>query len=162
MIRAFYGRTPQLSYYQGCSTGGRQGLMEAQRFPEDFDAIVAGAPVNNMVHLNVSQVGLQVDMLRNPSRLVPADKKAMFAKAVIAACDERDGVKDGIIGNPRACTFDPAVLACKAGPSTSLGAGGADCLTPTQVENARSVWASVKTKGGALVLSRIWRRLLHF
>ena len=151
MIRAFYGRTPQLSYYQGCSTGGRQGLMEAQRFPEDFDAIVAGAPVNNMVHLNVSQVGLQVDMLRNPSRLVPADKKAMFAKAVIAACDERDGVKDGIIGNPRACTFDPAVLACKAGPSTSLGAGGADCLTPTQVENARSVWASVKTKGGALV-----------
>ena len=67
IIRAFYGRAPQLSYYQGCSTGGRQGLMAAQRFPDDFDAIIAGAPVNNMVHLNVSQVALQVEMLKNPS-----------------------------------------------------------------------------------------------
>jgi feruloyl esterase len=152
IIQTFYRRAPQLSYYEGCSTGGRQGLMEAQRFPEDFDAIIAGAPVYNMVHLNVSQVGLQVEMLRNASRLVPADKKTMFAKAVVAACDEKDGVTDGIISNPRACTFDPAVLACKEGdPSTSLGAGRADCLTPAQVENARSAWASVRTKGGALV-----------
>src|SRR5438477_2353758 len=71
IIQAFYNRTPQLSYYQGCSTGGRQGLMEAQRFPDDFDAIIAGAPVNNVVHLNISQVSLQVGMLTNPERLVP-------------------------------------------------------------------------------------------
>jgi len=144
IIRAFYGRAPQLSYYQGCSTGGRQGMMEAQRYPEDFDAIIAGAPVYNMVHLNVSQVGLQVEMLKNPERLVPAEKKTMFANAVVAACDERDGVKDGIVNNPRACTFDPAVLACKEGDRV-------DCLTGAQVESARSVWAAVKTKSGALV-----------
>jgi len=144
IIRAFYGRAPQLSYYQGCSTGGRQGMMEAQRYPEDFDAIIAGAPVYNMVHLNVSQVGLQVEMLKNPERLVPAEKKTMFANAVVAACDERDGVKDGIVNNPRACTFDPAVLACKEGDR-------ADCLTGAQVESARSVWTAVKTKSGELV-----------
>jgi feruloyl esterase len=144
MIRAFYGRAPQLSYYQGCSTGGRQGLMSAQRFPDDFDAIIAGAPVHNMVHLNVSQVGIQVAMLKNPAALVPADKKAIFANAVVAACDQRDGVKDGIISEPRACNFDPAVLACKGGDSP-------DCLTAAQVENARSAWAPFRSSGGALV-----------
>ena len=150
MIQAFYRRGPQLSYYQGCSTGGRQGLMAAQRFPDDFDAIVVGAPVHNMVHLNVSQVALQVEMLRNPSRLVPPEKRTLFANAVVAACDANDGVKDGIVSEPRACKFDPAVLACKAAPSTSP-ATGADCLTPAQVENARSAWASVTTKSGAMV-----------
>jgi feruloyl esterase len=152
IIQAFYKRGPQLSYYQGCSTGGRQGMMEAQRFPEDFDAIIAGAPVHNMVHLNVSQVALQVDMLKNPSRLVPPEKRTLFANAVVAACDQQDGVKDGIVSEPRACKFDPAVLACKAGPSTALGAGdGPGCLTAAQVENARSVWAPVTKKNGTLV-----------
>jgi len=155
IIRAFYGRAPQLSYYQGCSTGGRQGLMEAQRFPDDFDAIIAGAPVHNMVHLNVSQVALQVEMLRNPARLVPDNKKTLFANAVVAACDAKDGVTDGIISEPRACKFDPGVLACPSTPpgtsSASLGASTESCLTPPQVENARSAWASVKDKSGALV-----------
>ena len=144
IIRTFYGRGPQLSYYQGCSTGGRQGLMEAQRFPDDFDGIIAGAPVNNMVHLNVSQVHLQVEMLKNPARLVSAEKRTLFANAVVAACDANDGVKDGIINNPRACTYDPGALACKAGDA-------ADCLTAAQVENARSAWTSVKTRAGTLV-----------
>ena len=155
IIRAFYGRGPQLSYYQGCSTGGRQGLMAAQRFPEDFDAIIAGAPVNNVVHLNVSQVHLQVEMLKNPSRLVSAEKRTLFANAVVSACDANDGVKDGIINDPRSCRFDPATLACKAGPSTrpegSLGASAQDCLTPPQVENARSAWTAVRNTSGALV-----------
>ena len=75
IVQTFYRRGPQLSYYQGCSTGGRQGLMEAQRYPEDFDAIIAGAPVNNMVHLNVSQVALQVDMLRNASRVASSRER---------------------------------------------------------------------------------------
>jgi feruloyl esterase len=144
IIQAFYKRGPQLSYYQGCSTGGRQGMMEAQRFPEDFDAIIAGAPVHNMVHLNVSQVALQVDMLKNPARLVPPEKRTLFANAVVAACDQHDGVKDGIVSEPRACKFDPAVLACKAGD-------GPGCLTGAQVENARSAYASVTKKNGTLV-----------
>jgi feruloyl esterase len=144
IIQTFYRRGAQLSYYQGCSTGGRQGLMSAQRYPEDFDAIIAGAPVNNMVHLNVSQVALQVEMLRNASRLLSPEKKAMFATAVVEACDQKDGVKDGIVSEPRACTFDPAALACKAGDS-------ANCLTPDQIMNARSAWASATTKSGAFV-----------
>jgi feruloyl esterase len=151
IIQTFYSRAPRLSYYEGCSTGGRQGLMAAQRFPDDFDAIIAGAPVYNMVHLNVSQVAAQVEMLRNPARLLPAQKRTLFARAVADACDPRDGVKDGIVSEPRACRFDPAVLACKEGPSTSLGAGASDCLTPAQVENARSAYAPVTTKNGALV-----------
>ena len=118
--------------------------MAAQRYPEDFDAIVAGAPVYNMVHLNVSQVAVQVGMLRNPSSLVPPEKRTLFANAVVAACDQRDGVKDGIISEPRACTFDPAVLACRAGD-------GADCLTAAQVANAKSAYAPVTTKNGAVV-----------
>lgn len=144
LIQAFYRRAPALSYYQGCSTGGRQGMMAAQRFPEDFDAIVAGAPVYNVVHLNVSQVSLQVGMLENPASLVPPEKRTLFANAVVAACDPRDGVNDGIISEPRACKFDPAVLACKSGD-------GPDCLTAAQVANARSAYAPVTTKSGALV-----------
>src|SRR5438128_7092142 len=110
LVQAFYKRTPQLSYDQGCSTGGRQGMMEAQRYPEDFDAIIAGAPVYNQVHLNVSQVSLQVAMLKDTSRLVPPAKVTMFANAVVAACDEKDGVKDNIVSDPQSCKFDPAVL----------------------------------------------------
>src|ERR1051325_11711624 len=71
IIQAFYSRAPQLSYYEGCSTGGRQGLMEAQRFPDDFDAIIAGVTVYNQVRLNTSQVSLQVAMLKEPSLLIP-------------------------------------------------------------------------------------------
>jgi feruloyl esterase len=151
LIQAFYRRAPQLSYYQGCSTGGRQGLMSAQRYPEDFDAIIAGAPVYNMVHLNVSQVAAQVDMLRKPASLVPAEQRTLFANAVVAACDQRDGVKDGIVSEPRASTFDPAMLACKPGNAANGSGAAASCLTPAQVENARSAYAPVRTASGTPV-----------
>ena len=144
MIRAFYNRAPQLSYYQGCSTGGRQGLMAAQRYPEDFDAVIAGAPVYNVVHLNVSQVALQVGMLKNAASLVPPEKRTLLADAVVNACDARDGVKDGIVSEPRACKFDPGVLACGGGDAPN-------CLTPAQVENARSAYEPVRTASGAVV-----------
>jgi len=144
IIQAFYKRGAQLSYYQGCSTGGRQGMMEAQRYPDDFDAIIAGAPVYNQVHLNESQVSLQVEMLRDASRIVPPGKVTLFANAVMAACDEKDGVKDNIVSNPRVCKFDPAALACKAGDAP-------DCLTAAQVESAKTAHAQVKTKSGEIV-----------
>jgi feruloyl esterase len=144
MIAAFYGQAPRLSYYSGCSTGGRQGLMEAQRYPDDFDAIVAGAPVNNMIHLNESQVALHAEMLKDPARIVPPEKVALFARAVLAACDAKDGVRDGIVSDPNRCTFDPATLACK-------GADAPNCLTAPQVESARRAYAPVTTKSGALV-----------
>jgi feruloyl esterase len=144
LIKAFYSRAPQLSYYQGCSTGGRQGMMEAQRYPEDFDAIIAGAPVYNMVHLNIQSVARQVDVLRDPSKIIPANKMTMFAKAVVDACDANDGVKDNIISDPQMCKFDPQVLMCKAGD-------GPDCLTTAQVASAKQAWAPVKSKKGEIV-----------
>lgn len=144
IIQTFYKRGPQLSYYQGCSTGGRQGLMEAQRYPEDFDAIIAGAPVHNMIHLNMQSVARQVDVLREPSLLIPPDKMTVFVNAVLAACDQKDGVHDNIISDPQMCKFDPQSLICKAG-------GTANCLTAPQVESARRAYAPVKTRNGVLV-----------
>src|SRR5262245_64920137 len=120
-------------------------MLEAQRYPDDFGAIVAGAPVYNMVHMNVSQTALQVHMLRNPEHIVPQNKMTMVANAATAACDANDGVKDGIINDPRSCKFDPGVLACKAGdPSAGSGSSraasrgeGPDCLSAAQLEKAR-------------------------
>jgi feruloyl esterase len=144
IVGAYYSRPPRLSYYQGCSTGGRQGMMEAQRYPEDFDAIIAGAPVYNMVHLNISQTALQVHMLKNPERIIPPNKVTLIANASVAACDANDGVKDTIINDPRSCRFDPGVLACKSGDAE-------DCLSSAQVESARQFYTPVKTKSGSVV-----------
>src|SRR4029079_12564603 len=124
---AFYDRGARLSYYSGCSTGGRQGLMEAQRYPDDFDSVIAGAPVYTQIHLNESQVALQVDLLKDASRVVPPAKVALFADAVIRASDALDGVKDHIVNDPAKCAFDPATLSCKG------GGDGPDCLTAAQV-----------------------------
>ncbi len=144
IIQTFYRRAPQLSYYQGCSTGGRQGLMEAQRYPEDFDAIIAGAPVHNMIHLNIQSVARQMEILRDTSRIIPPNKMTLFANTVVNACDPRDGVRDGIISDPPMCKFDPQVLMCKSGDA-------ADCLTPAQVDTAKRAYAPVKTKSGEMV-----------
>jgi feruloyl esterase len=144
IIRAFYNRAPQLSYYQGCSTGGRQGLMEAQRYPEDFDAIIAGAPVHNMIHLNTQSVARQVEVLREPSRIIPQAKITLFANAVVAACDPLDGVKDNIISDPQICKFEPQTLMCKSGDA-------ADCLTAPQVETAKKAYAAIKSSKGELI-----------
>jgi feruloyl esterase len=106
-IAAFYGREPRLSYWSGCSTGGRQGMMSAQRYPDDFDGIVAGAPVYNMVRLSASNVAHQMEMFRDSTRVLPREKVALVTSAVLAACDANDGVKDGIVSNPQSCTFKP-------------------------------------------------------
>jgi feruloyl esterase len=97
-----------------------------------------------MVHLNVSQTALQVEMLKNPERIVPQSKVTLLANAVVAACDGNDGVKDDIINNPRACKFDPGTLGCKGGDT-------ADCLTAAQVETARQLYSPVTTKSGKVV-----------
>jgi feruloyl esterase len=115
--------------------------MEAQRYPDDFDAIIAGAPVYNQIHLNESQVALQMEMLRDPARIVPPNKVTLLANAVLGACDAKDGVKDNIVGDPQRCSFDPATLLCKAGD-------GADCLTAAQLESAKKAYDWVRTKTG--------------
>ena len=144
IVTTFYDRGPRLSYWNGCATGGRQGLMEAQRYPEDFDAIVAGAPANYQTHLHAWDLSVSVPVLKDPSSAVSATKAATLNKAVIAACDEKDHVKDGLLNEPRACKFDPSTLLCKSGDAES-------CLTAPQLEAVKRMYAPAKTKSGELV-----------
>ena len=115
LLTTFYDRSPRISYWNGCSTGGRQGLMEAQRYPDDFDAIIAGAPANYQTHLHTWDLSVAVPVLKDPSGAVPAAKLSLLNNAVIAACDAKDGVPDKLLNEPRTCKFDPATLLCKAG-----------------------------------------------
>src|SRR2546429_5663256 len=125
-IKAFYGKDPQHSYFKGCSNGGRQALMEAQRFPEDYDGILAGAPANYFTHLLTKALADSQATTLDPASYIPASKLPAIASAVNAACDAQDGVSDGIVSDPKKCHFDPAVLVCKEGDSEK-------CLTAAQV-----------------------------
>jgi feruloyl esterase len=144
IMTTYYDRPIKYSYWNGCSTGGRQGLMEAQRYPEDFDAIVAGAPANYQTHLHTWDLSVAVPVLKDPAAVVPAAKATMLNKAVLAACDAKDGVKDGLLNEPRTCKFDPSTLLCKAGDSEN-------CLTAPQVEAVKRMYAPAKTKSGEVV-----------
>jgi len=143
VITAFYGRGPRLSYWNGCSTGGRQGLMEAQRYPEDFDAIVAGAPANFQTHLHAFDIVLQT-AVRQFGAAVPPDKVVMLGKAVLNACDAADGIKDGFLNNPRKCNFDYNSLLCK-------GVEADNCLTAAQVDSVKKAHGPLMNAKGALV-----------
>jgi feruloyl esterase len=137
IIEAFYGTPARYSYWYGCSTGGRQGLEEAQRFPRDFDGIVAVAPAINQTRLNVSYLWVAQATLKDPASYIPPSKYPMIHNAVLQACDARDGLTDGVLDDPTRCHFDPEVLRC----------GGADtptCLSVPQVEAARKIYAGPK------------------
>jgi hypothetical protein len=138
VIRAHYGRDAERSYFVGCSDGGREALMEAQRYPEDFDGIVAGAPANDWSALFTSFVWNQQALLKEPGSAIPAAKLEAIQKAAVAACDALDGVKDGLIEDPRKCQFDPGAIACQAGSDAD------DCLTPPQVVAVRRIYQGPK------------------
>jgi len=131
---AYYGSAPQKAYFNGCSTGGRQALTAAQRYPLDFDAIVAGAPANFAKRQTFGQVWLWQATHKDDASLLTPEKYAVLHKAAVAQCDALDGVSDGVLENPTRCTFDPAVTLCKSGD-------GPDCLTAPQVEAARKIYA---------------------
>src|SRR5207244_11207215 len=118
IVRDHEGRFPDRAYFSGCSTGGQQALSEAQRFPEDYDGIVAGDPGHNRVRLIFgflwSWMATHPDGGR--SILTPGNL-SLVAKAAVAACDADDGLTDGLIGDPRSCRFDPTTLICKGTPS---------------------------------------------
>ncbi len=141
---AFYGRGPKYSYYNGCSTGGRQGLIELIRFPEDFDGAAVGAPANPHIHLHASGVERSLELMKNNAPLTQA-KVDTLHKSVMDACDALDGVKDDIISNPEKCHYDPAQLLCKA------GADAPNCLTEAQLNTVKIVMGDVKTKKGEMV-----------
>jgi feruloyl esterase len=137
IVLAFYGGPPKLALWNGCSTGGNQGLTLASKYPADFDAIIAGAPPDPRARLMSVRLLINRLVHRAPGSYIPPDKYPVIHQAVLAACDVGDGAKDGVIENPRACTFDPKVLECKGEDSSS-------CLTPVQVETARLLYSDVK------------------
>jgi feruloyl esterase len=146
VIDAFYGAAPKLSIWNGCSQGGRQGIAEAVRYPADYDAVIAGAPAVNFLHLHAGRMAINRSVNASPEGVIPPSKYPAIHKAVLAACDARDGVADGVIENPAACRFDPKKLQCKAGDDAS-------CLTPAQVETARKMTAPIKNpRTGEVVL----------
>jgi feruloyl esterase len=135
-VRDFYGQGPKMSLWNSCSTGRRQGLMEAFRFPEDYDAISAMAPANPMTDLMTQSLWTGYQAVRAPGAGLSPAKLAALHKAYLDQCDASDGLKDGIVSAPRACRFDPAVAQCKAGDAT-------DCLTADQVQTMRAVYGGV-------------------
>ena len=142
LTAARYGRPADRSYWVGCSTGGRQGLKEAQRYPEDYDGIVAGAPASNWSPLMALSVSIQRNL--GPGGF-PVEKLGLLKEAAIAACDAGDGVADRVITDLAACNFDSASLQCAAGAS-------GQCLSPAEVEAAQRIYSGVVDGSGNVVM----------
>jgi len=148
LINAYYGNAPRFSFFQGCSAGGRQGLKAAQKFPEDFDGIVAGAPALNTTGRAIFAIYAAQALRKEEGSYIPSSKYPAIHRAVLEACDAKDGVKDDVLENPRACTWDPKVIECKAGTDD------ASCLTPAQVAAARALYQPVKnSRSGKLIFT---------
>src|SRR5579862_2060326 len=137
IIAAYYGRPPELAYFSGCSAGGKQGLTEAQLFPGDYNGIISGAPGNNWTHMMAQIVWVSQAVHKDEASFIPATKLPALHEAALAACDARDGVKDGVIDDPTKCKFDPKTIQCK-------GADGPSCLTAPQVEAARKIYSPLR------------------
>jgi len=146
IVRNHTGRFPDHSYFVGCSTGGHQALSEAQRYPDDYDGIVAGNPGYDRVHQTFSFLWLWMQTHKDGVSLVPMEKLPMITKAAVAACDAVDGVKDGIIDDPRKCTYDPKALVCRAGDDP------AGCLSLQEADAVRKIWNGPTTPAG----KRLW------
>ena len=147
IVNGYYNSAPKYSYFNGCSLGGRQGITEAQRYPADFDGIVAGAVAWGGMDRYVGVVMNQSAMLKTSGGYIPPEKYPAVHEAVLQACDGLDGVRDGILENPLACRFDPKVLQCKAGEDT------VSCLTPAQVQSAKMIYAPAKDPKTGKVLT---------
>jgi len=130
---ALYGKAPRRSYFASCSNGGRQALMEAQRFPGDYDGILAGAPAYAWTRLLTSAVFDAQVTTQAEASYIPSSKVPAIARAVNEACDAQDGVADGVVDDPRKCRFDPASIQCRDGDA-------ATCLTAPQVTALRRLY----------------------
>ena len=141
IVAAFYGQGPNHSYFNGCSNGGRQALMEAQRYPADYDGIIAGDSANFMTHL--FSTGVWDNQALAVSYLPPSKLPAIEA-AALAACDGLDGVVDGVIDDPRKCNFDPSILLCQ-------GAETDACLTSPEIGTLKALYAGPVNSAGVQV-----------
>ena len=144
VLQAYYAKAPQRSYFAGCSDGGREALMEAQRYPGDYDGILAGAPANNWTSLLTTAAYDTQALTLDPASFISPAKIPAIAAAVNQACDELDGVRDGILNDPRECHFDPATIQCKAEESDK-------CLTAAQVVAMKKLYAGTPDSAGHVV-----------
>jgi Tannase and feruloyl esterase len=142
LTQSFYGSAPKHSYFAGCSDGGREALMEAQRYPIDYDGILAGAPANYWSALLSTAVIDTQALTVDPASFIPQSKLPTIAAAVLAACDELDGVRDGILNDPRQCHFDPASIQCKSGEETDK------CLTASQAVALKTIYDGLHDSTG--------------
>jgi feruloyl esterase len=146
LIKAFYGRSARRSYWNGCSGGGREGLLQAYRYPDEFNGIIAGDPAN--MRRNAWALWLAIQTFKDPAAVIPPDKYPMIHHAVLEACDAKDGLKDGIIDDPEGCDVDFKSLECAA-------VDGPDCLTPRQVQTAQAITSPATTKTGQVLFPRL-------
>ena len=159
ITEAFYAKAPERSYFIGCSSGGYEGLMEAQRFPDDYDGIVAGMPANNWTRLMAGDFDATLAVFKDRRQQPSDDRAGTPASRALAACDSKDGVVDGVLDDPRQCAFDPASLSCKAGQSadTCLSAAASRrrqaCIWRPQGSDDRRATLSGSRAGQRAVLA---------
>jgi len=140
IVAAFYGAAARRAYFAGCSNGGRQALMEAERYPEDYDGLVAGAPAASWTGLFAGFVW-DAQALADAAAHVPPAKLKALESAVVAACDRRDGVADGVLADPIACRFDPHTIVCKSQDAS-------DCLAPAQADALAKIYSGPTARDG--------------
>ena len=145
VTQQYYGSAPQHSYFAGCSDGGREALMEAQRYPADYDGILAGAPANYWTGLLSLAAADTRALTASAASFIPAQKVPTITRSVAAACDKLDGVADGILNDPRQCGFDPATIQCKAGKDTD------QCLTSDQAASLKYLYSGLRDANGQLL-----------
>ncbi|WP_341890704.1 tannase/feruloyl esterase family alpha/beta hydrolase [Variovorax sp. YR752] len=153
VAKAFYGRDPVRSYWYGCSTGGRQGLMMAQRYPEAYDAILAGAPAIHWDRFQTYQIWPQMAMKYEAGGPMSAAKQALVTARAVAACDADDGVTDGVIDDPRRCSYDPT----NDIEITRANCSGDTCLTPGEASGVKKIWGGATSASGSLLWPGIER-----
>ena len=137
---AFYAKPVQYAYFNGCSNGGRQAMMEVQRYPDDFDGVIGGHPATG-TPMQVGRAVVYQHMLASPQNFLTPEKIELIDRATLAGCDQSDGLVDGLVTDPLACTFNVESLTCK-------GTDGPDCLNAGQVATAKKIYAGVKTADG--------------
>jgi len=142
-VQTFYAQPASHAYFMSCSTGGRQAMMEAQRFPDDYDGVIAGDPAFNWTRFQTGgHLWIAAALNKDPDSYIPATKLKAIEDSVNAACDALDGIKDGVLDDPRKCTLDPQALLCKNGQD------GASCLTPKQAKAVKDIWTGARTSSG--------------
>ena len=146
LIHAFYGSSPRHSYWNGCSGGGREGLLQGSRYPDEFDGIIAGDPAD--IRRNSWALELAIQTFKDPEAYIPSAKYPMIHRTVLEACDAKDGLKDGLIESPESCYVDFKSLQCKT-------ADGPDCLTARQVQTAQTMTSPVTTRTGKTLFPRV-------